>query len=272
MFFPVKADGLPKGSKRMNARLIAPFTGNRILTSVLTGLLVVAIQGAIPASAEKLYSKISKEEAKSLSGPLKTFICLGERLTPDWCEAYRNSKLVPRPRPKPKKKPEPAEIIEIETAAYPPEDSIVTDLDTKDIPDLIEIEIEETVAVEDQGTPEEIQRKEDWKIFTGTGDYQRLSAGNVELLQEMAESGKNPEAYEILGYAYTVGSGVIQKSKVKAYRNYGKAYLMGLMRVKPNMDVLWKLFTKSEQYALQHEFKRLRKEIKVSTTLNDSDN
>jgi len=86
----------------------------------------------------------------------------------------------------------------------------------------------------------------------------------------MAESNAHPKANEILGFAYTNGSGVVGKSKVKAYRQYGIAYLKGLVRVKPNMDVLWKQFSRSEQFSLVHEFKKLKKEAKyISTSMNN---
>ena len=102
------------------------------------------------------------------------------------------------------------------------------------------------------------------------GDFTSLTADKLELLIEMAGSDSHPEANEILGFAYTNGSGVVGKSKVKAYRQYGIAYLKGMVRVKPNMDVLWKKFSKSEQYSLVHEFKKLRKEAKyISTSMNN---
>ena len=258
----------------MNACYSVPFKGSKLFSAVLIGSLFVGV----PASAEKLYSKLTEEDAKSLSSPLKTFICLGDRLTPDWCDAFRKSKLQVRTPPKPAlTEAETASIKAAAKAAEAPalsaaaKAALAAASAWDDMSDLLEVPEEVKVAVVEKISPEEVKRKKDWEIFTGEADISRLMAKDLKVLEELAATNEYPEANEILGFAYSAGSGVVRKSKVKAYRQYGIAYLKGLVRVKPNMDVLWKQFTKSEQFALVHEFNALRKEMgNISTSMNES--
>jgi hypothetical protein len=210
-------------------------------------------------NAEKLYSKVTREEAASLSSPLKTFICLGERLKPDWCTEFRNSKLVARVRVV-------EESDETRKADGPlsMEQELENQPDLMDTPEVVIVEVKKVVV------PEKSAREKEWDEFRDAGNFAKLTEKNVELLLEMAESNSAAEANEILGFAYINGSGVIGKSKVKAYRQYGIAYLKGMTRVKPNMDLLWKKFTKSEQFALIHEFKKLKAENKYTAESEDT--
>ena len=81
----------------MYAAQSVPIGNSKLFTSVVAGsFLAISLTFSStysPAHAEKLYSKVTKEEAAELSGPLKTFICLGERLVPSWCEDYLDFKL-----------------------------------------------------------------------------------------------------------------------------------------------------------------------------------
>jgi len=247
------------------------YAGTKVLSRT-SKLLVAVVTGSIfafsPVHAEKIYSKVTKEEAQNLSSALKTFICLGERLAPDWCEDFRNFKLTPR-------KPvvdlaeksasngnEGSQSLEQQIANQPDLENISATTEPVEIK-VVAPKVVEPVIVE---TP----REKEFKAFLGTGNFTKLTAEQLELVIEMAESNAHPKANEILGFAYTNGSGVVGKSKVKAYRQYGIAYLKGLVRVKPNMDVLWKQFSRSEQFSLVHEFKKLKKEAKyISTSMNN---
>ncbi|MBT4019210.1 MAG: hypothetical protein HOE62_14755 [Alphaproteobacteria bacterium] len=243
----------------MNAPKSGPLGNSKLILAVVAGSFVAFSLAFSPANAEKLYSKLTKEDAAELSGPLKTFICLGERLVPDWCGDYLDFKLNAKVRVE--------NVVSKENAATGPltfEQEIALQPDFLDIP--------EDVAVVPP-KPEVVQataREREWKVFLGAGNFTGLTVENLELLIEMANSNSHPEANEILGFAYTNGSGVVGKSKVKAYRHYGIAYLKGMVRVKPNMDVLWKKFSKSEQFSLVHEFKKLKDEAKyISTSMNN---
>ena len=247
------------------------YAGTKVLSRT-SKLLVAVVTGSIfafsPVHAEKIYSKVTKEEAQNLSSALKTFICLGERLAPDWCEDFRNFKLTPR-------KPvvdlaeksasngnEGSQSLEQQIANQPDLENISATTEPVEIK-VVAPKVVEPVIVE---TP----REKEFKAFLGTGNFTKLTAEQLELVIEMAESNAHPKANEILSFAYTNGSGVVGKSKVKAYRQYGIAYLKGLVRVKPNMDVLWKQFSRSEQFSLVHEFKKLKKEAKyISTSMNN---
>jgi hypothetical protein len=250
----------------MYAAQSVPIGNSKLFTSVVAGsFLAISLTFSStysPAHAEKLYSKVTKEEAAELSGPLKTFICLGERLVPSWCEDYLDFKLKAKVR-----------VEEVASKTDAPSGPLTYLQEIENQPDLIDTPedvVDEVVETAKALVAQKTAREKEWDAFLDNGDFTSLTADKLELLIEMAGSDSHPEANEILGFAYTNGSGVVGKSKVKAYRQYGIAYLKGMVRVKPNMDVLWKKFSKSEQYSLVHEFKKLRKEAKyISTSMNN---
>ena len=242
-----------------------PLPGPALAASVVSAFVLFSFLPT-PVLAEKLYTKITREESKSLSSPLKTFICLGERIKPDWCKEFRKSKLVARKKPVPE--PTQEELRKAATSA-----AARGKLDAQMFfghPDFVGVSPVPDVEIALPVVPEETEDEKAWKVFVGKGNFKNLKDAEAELLARIAESGKYPEANEVLGFAYINGSGVVGKSKVKAYRQYGIAYLKGMARVKPNMDMLWKKFTRSEQLALIHEFKKLREEgTYVSTALEN---
>ena len=261
-----------EGNKRMSFTVLVQQKRSALALSVLVAASFVAA----PAMAEKLYTKVTRDEARELSSPLKTFICLGERIKPDWCEEFRKSKLTVRVKPKP---PEPKKkdinfgIMDF-ASIYQPD--LVSEMEAIEAEAIALAEAKEREIAEAKQREEELKAKEEsirekeFRIFLGKGDYSRLTSDELEMLTELAENKGNAEANEILGFAYINGSGVVGKSKVKAYRQYGIAYLKGLTRVKPNMDLLWKQFTKSEQFALIHEFNELKKDQNiVSSSLEE---
>ena len=257
-------DGLPKGNDQM-------YAGTKVLSRISKLFAAVGIGSTFafsPVNAEKIYSKVTKEEAQNLSSALKTFICLGERLAPDWCEDFRNFKLTPR---KPVVDLAEKSAADVKSGPQSLEQQIANQPDLENIPSTTEAEVVKVVALKVvEPVIVETPREKEFKAFLGTGNFTKLTAEQLELVVEMAVSNSHPKANEILGFAYTNGSGVVGKSKVKAYRQYGIAYLKGLVRVKPNMDVLWKKFSRSEQFSLVHEFKRLKKEAKyISTSMNN---
>lgn len=173
-----------------------------------------------------------------LSTPLKLFICTNNYNFPDWCaEFLRKIHHVSLP-PKPDPKKETQEDIEARKA--------------EEQARLAAKRLEEEIAKAEKIR----QRLEAWKSFLREGNVANLSAGEVQLLNELSTLENYGEANEVLGYAYSIGSGVLAENQAKAYRQYGLAYLKGLARVKPNMDMIWKKLTKTEQQEALREFER----------------
>lgn len=98
-----------------------------------------------------------------------------------------------------------------------------------------------------------------WMTFLETADPGNLSLKDVAFIKKRALKRRDTQAMEILGYLYAQGISV-DRDYAEAYRWYGRAYLAGEKRVKPNMDLVWGLLQKFDlqaAVALTREFNAL---------------
>lgn len=103
--------------------------------------------------------------------------------------------------------------------------------------------------------------KEDaqWLDFIEHANPADLSTADLETVRHRAVGRRDPQAMEILGYAYAEGVGV-RRDYAESYRWYGLAYLAGEHRVKPNMDIVWKQLVQTDPaaaHSLTREFDAL---------------
>ncbi len=212
-----------------------------------------------PARAEVLPSNMGADQARNMSSALKTFICTDERHTPGWCEEFKRSKF------RKLAKAQPAVRGAVQT------DHLTTDRAVPDVQiaqtsseqGLLTEEEKATIAERKAREAAEAARKaavvQKWKDFLSSANPARLTSADVEILNEYGAMETYPEANEILGYAYSVGSGVIQENQMDAYRQYGKAFLKGLKRVKRNMNVIWRKLKQEERQIILKEFEEAKK-------------
>lgn len=105
-----------------------------------------------------------------------------------------------------------------------------------------------------------------WLTFLETADPGNLSLKDVAFIKKRALNRRDTQAMEILGYLYAQGISV-DRNYAEAYRWYGRAYLAGEKRVKPNMDLVWGLLQKFDlqaAVALTREFNALEKASQAS--------
>ena len=98
-----------------------------------------------------------------------------------------------------------------------------------------------------------------WLAFLEKTDPNALTAQDVEVIRRRASERRDPQAMEILGFIYAQGRAV-ERNYAEAYRWYGRAYLAGERRVRPNMDVVWSLLQRHDleaALALTREFNAL---------------
>lgn len=107
-----------------------------------------------------------------------------------------------------------------------------------------------------------------WLNFLETVDPGNLSLKQVAFIKNRALKRGDTQAMEILGFLYAQGISV-DRNYAEAYRWYGRAYLAGEKRVKPNMDLVWRLLQKFDlqaAVALTREFNALEKEAASADT------
>lgn len=210
----------------------------RIFAAVVLGSIFVAL----PASGESLWRQISEEDARSMSSALKTYICVDKRKAPTWCAEYLRSK---------------------REAAKQPSTSFRATLSAEAqaiIKAAAEAEARAIRAVMER------ERARGWRHFIKLVKPARMTAGEIKYVLRLAARANYPEANELLGYAYSVGVGSLKENQVKAYRQYGLAFSKGLVRVKPNLDLVWTKLTKDQQLTLLKEFEKASKVAKEKET------
>lgn len=100
-----------------------------------------------------------------------------------------------------------------------------------------------------------------WLAFLEETDPNALTAQDVEVIRRRASVRRDPQAMEILGFIYAQG-GAVERNYAEAYRWYGRAYLAGERRVRPNMDIVWNLLQRHDleaALALTREFNALNR-------------
>lgn len=111
---------------------------------------------------------------------------------------------------------------------------------------------------EEQGPPLTAEDAQ-WLAFLENTNPTALTTQDVEVIHQRASERRDPQAMEILGFIYAQG-GAVERDYAEAYRWYGRAYLAGERRVRPNMDVVWGLLQRHDleaALALTREFNAL---------------
>ncbi|NIA68980.1 SEL1-like repeat protein [Pelagibius litoralis] len=99
-----------------------------------------------------------------------------------------------------------------------------------------------------------------WLAFLEQTDPADLSLKEVAFIKRRALDRRDTQAMEILGYLYAQGVSV-KRDYAEAYRWYGRAFLAGEKRVRPNLDLVWGLLQRYDleaAVALTREFNALK--------------
>jgi len=220
--------------------------------AVMTALVLMAT----PARSEILLHKTTEAQSHKMSSELKTYICSDEFSAPNWCAAYRKSKLtvsdrtVTRLPAKGSKKA----AAEREAALVAPPVKTKEQL-AREAAEMAEVNFQPDLEPEpDPELALADERAKAWKLFLTTADLSNLTRENIRLLNDVATLDGKPEAHEILGFAHSTGKGGLPLDLTEAYRQYGQAYLKGMKRVKTNLDRIWPKIPRDKQLALLSEF------------------
>ena len=89
-----------------------------------------------------------------------------------------------------------------------------------------------------------------WLRLISTKAPEELTAVDAEFIKRRAKQTGDPDAMEVLGFLY--GRGIaVTRDVATAYIWYGRAYLLGRVQVKENMDILWAELNKRDAAAAQ---------------------
>ncbi|MBT3788249.1 MAG: hypothetical protein HN725_01155 [Alphaproteobacteria bacterium] len=217
------------------------------------------------ADGETQLGTSTEEDVENMSPALKTFICSATS-TPDWCKAYKSSKTSTSIADWAKAK-EDARLAAIAKAKAEEvaKAKSIADAEAKKREDKRRMEAAQNAA---DGSAAQLfgakleQEKltarlvTDWEELLGSIDPKKLTINQVVKVREFADSGKIPEANEILAFAYANGSDDLPINLKEAYRQYAAAFLAGLKHVRSNMNRVWDKLKPEQQAALRNEFNR----------------
>lgn len=218
--------------------------------------LLVPLALTSPAHSESW----SDPDTGPLTSELKTYLCAEEHTAPEWCDEYRAAKfstsIADRRKAREearRKAKEEARLKAIEEAKAEAERNrqlAALQARAAELAKAAGADAEATKRAEEAARA----RAEAWMAFLENADISKLTADQVGLVQEMAKTGEAPEADEILGFAYSKGLASLPKDLAQAYRHYGRAFLKGLKRVKPNLDQIWAKIPADQKRILLQEF------------------
>jgi len=236
-----------------------------ILGLAMTTIVLAGLLAPTSVRSETQQGKNLQTESQNMSSALKTFICAGEGVVPQWCQAYRAAKFSTSISDRTKARKKAIRAAEKKAAE---EKKALADRKAleakraraaKKLAEASKSESEPELTEEELKILAEIEAEKQlkaWAQFLDGVDMKNMTIDQVIIAKEFAVSNDIPEANEFLGFAYSQDSKNLSINLSEAYRQYGQAYLKGLARVKPNMDLIWKKLTKTEQQEALREFER----------------